>query len=65
VHEGTPRSWAGVASGDGRNVGGRVIQGDEGPLVSGERPVLTTGAVPWGRGIRFLHAVAPAVKAWS
>jgi len=32
---------AGVASATVANVGGRCIQADEGPLVSGERPVLT------------------------
>jgi len=36
---------AGVASATVANVGGPVHSGDEGPLVSGERPVLTTGAV--------------------
>jgi len=32
---------AGVASATVANVGGRWHSGDEGPLVSGERPVLT------------------------
>jgi len=36
---------AGVASATVANVGGRCIQATEGPLVSGERPVLTHGAV--------------------
>jgi len=40
VHEGHPVR-GGVASATVANVGGRCISGDEGPLVSGERPVLT------------------------
>jgi len=36
----TPRSWRGCLR-DGRQRWGSVHSGDEGPLVSGERPVLT------------------------
>jgi len=54
---------AGVASATVANVGGRLHSGDEGPLVSGERPVLTQ-VRSMGLWIRFSHGVAPAL-AWT
>jgi len=54
---------AGVASATVANVGGRLHSGDEGPLVSGERPVLTQ-VRSMGLWIRFLPRVAPAL-AWT
>jgi len=54
---------AGVASATVANVGGRCIQADEGPLVSGERPVLTQ-VRSMGPVDPVLPRVAPAL-AWT
>jgi len=59
VHEGTP-FVAGVASATVANVGGRAFR-RRGPLVSGERPVLTKVAVHGACG-SVLPRVAPGVS---
>jgi len=63
VHEGHP-VVAGVASANGRQRWGRCISGDEGPLVSGERPVLTQVRSMGPVDPVFSHALAPAL-AWT
>jgi len=54
---------AGVASATGRQRWGSVHSGDEGPLVSGERPVLTQ-VRSMGPVDPVLPRVAPAL-AWT
>jgi len=59
VHEGHPVR-GGVASATVATLGS-VHSGDEGPLVSGERPVLTQ-VRSMGPVDPVLHALAPAVS---